>query len=143
MPELARNELEAAAGARPSAGEGCGAWGGERRGSTASWRHQEHGDMRGCGWLGPWPRWRHGRRRGAMASVETAAAVIEKQGEEGQTTMELTAVAEGVEAGSGKRWLPRIRWRRSTTAEAEDECNEDTTVRPGLPGSVEKTRTMS
>ena len=99
--------------------------------------------MLGCGWLGPWPRWRHGRRRGATALVETAAAVIERQGEEGQTTMELTAVAEGVEAGSGKRWLPRIRRRRSTAAEAEDERDEDATVRPGLPGSVEKTRTTS
>ena len=99
--------------------------------------------MLGCGWLGPWPRWRHGRRRGATALVETAAAVIEKQGEEGKTTMELTTVAEDVEAGSGKRWLPRIRRQRSMAAEAEDKRDEDATVRPGLPGSVEKTRTMS
>ena len=75
--------------------------------------------------------------------VETAAVVIEKQGEEGKTTMELTTVAEGVEEGSGKRWLPRIRQRRSTAAEAEDERDEDATVRPGFPGSVEKTRTTS
>ena len=66
--------------------------------------------------------------------------MIEKQGEEGQTTMELTAVAEGVKAASGKLWLPRIRRWRSTAAEAEDERDEDATVRPDLPGSVEKTR---
>ena len=112
-------------------------------GAACSWEGIERADAlrRGLWWLKR--RRHHRRRRRASASVETTAAAIERQGEEGQTTMELTAVAEGVEAGSGKRWLPRIRRRRSTAAEAEDERDEDATVRPGLPGSVEKTRTTS
>ena len=114
-----RSSPERSSGRRPEhglqVGAGCGARGGHPRGSAAPSWHQEHGDVLGCGWLGPWARWRHGWWRGATASVETVAAVIEKQGEEGQTTMELTAVAEGVEAGSGKA-------RRRRTGASDLDC---------------------
>ena len=71
-------------------------------GVACSWEGIERADAlrRGLWWLKR--RRHHGQRRRASASVETTAAVIERQGEEGQTTMELTAVATVASASSGR-----------------------------------------
>ena len=47
--ELAGARLAAVARVRPRRAQCCGARGRERRGATASWRHQKHGDALGCG----------------------------------------------------------------------------------------------
>ena len=56
---------------------------------------------------GPRRRRRHGRRREASAVVGNGATARKRGGEERGTVAELTAVAAGVEAGSGKAWGSR------------------------------------
>ena len=48
---MANLDYAAAARAWVRAESSYGAWQVLRRASTASWRHQEHGDARGSGWL--------------------------------------------------------------------------------------------
>ena len=59
----------------------------------------------------------------------------ERAGEKGETTRGLTAVAVGVEAGSGTRWRRRIRRRRWSEPE---EGNGDVAAMQGFRGAVER-----
>ena len=73
------NRRQRPLGRRPEFGgegrRGYGAWQEQQVRVLGSWRCTEHDGVLGCGWLGPWPRWRHGHRRVRPSPVKRRAPV--------------------------------------------------------------------